>query len=297
EPAREHYHLFANGPTTLRRWNVRTNKAVDLADSVHAAACTRGVGPGPNVGEVVLLTGGCTTGRWTLWRTEPLVPLADTTSVATDHFVAVLGTGRWVVVNAAEFSIVACDSGSCTAESVPAHLGSDVVRSPRRDRAALITQRGGDPFAAGVPVVDVALGVVGYRVAALGAARGGAFSTGGDTLYLAGDSAAASLLVAVRAADGALLASRRLAYHPCAVAADQLRPWLFVAGEAFLQVFDRRTLTSLTTLRVTSDSAYGAAPCRILPNPLERRVYVVETWVGEYNPLARAHLYSFQTPP
>ncbi len=35
-------------------------------------------------------------------------------------------------------------------------------------------------FAGGVPVVDVGLGRVGYRVPALGAAHGGAFSAGGD---------------------------------------------------------------------------------------------------------------------
>lgn len=300
EPAREHYHLFGNGPTNLRRWNVRTNKAVDLADTVHAAACTRGVGPGPNVGEVVLLTGGCATGRWMLWRTEPLVPLSDTTSAQTDHFVAVLGAGRWVVVGADAFSVVACDGGSCSSESIPAHRASDVVRSPRGDRAALITRIDADLLATGVPVVDVALGTVGYSVPALGSAHGGAFSAGGDTLYLAGDSASTSLLVAVRASDGQLLASRRLNYEPCAVAADQLRPWLYVAGggpQAFLQVFDRRTMTAITTLRVTSDTLYGRDFCRILPNPLERRVYVVDTWVGEYRPLARAQLYSFQTPP
>lgn len=300
EPAREHYHLFGNGPTNLRRWNLRTNKAVDLADTVHAAVCTGGVGPGPNIGEVVLLTGGCTAGRWMLWRTEPLVPLADTTSVAADRFVAVLGTGRWVALSDQRFSVVACDKGSCTSESVPAPSGSDVIRSPRGDRAALIVRHNFAPPASGVPVVDVALGKVGYRVPSLSAAHGGAFSTGGDTLYLAGDSASTAMLVAVRASDGALLASRRLNYEPCAVAADQLRPWLYVAGattSAFLQVFDRRTMSSITTLRVTSDSAYGHNLCRVSPNPLERRVYVVDTWVGEYNPLARAQLYSFQTPP
>ena len=254
-----------------------------------------------------VLTGGCAAGRWMLWRTEPLVPLGDTTSAQTDRFVAVLGVGRWVVVGAEGFSVVACDGGSCSSESVPARSGSDVLRSPNGDRAALITRRDSALSATGVPVVDVALGTVAYRVPALGAAHGGAFSAGGDTLYLAGDSASASLLVAVRASDGELLASRRLNYEPCAVAADQVRPWIFVAGvtatppasapQSFLQVFDRRTMSSITTLHVTSDSVYGSNFCRILPNPLERRVYVVETSVGEHNPLARAQLYSFQTPP
>jgi len=63
----------------------------------------------------------------------------------------------------------------------------DVVRSPRGDRAALLAGTIGD--AAGAPVVDVDLGRVGFRVAGLSAAQGGAFSSAGDTLFLAGTSA------------------------------------------------------------------------------------------------------------
>ena len=52
----------------------------------------------------------------------------------------------------------------------------------------------------------------------------------------------------------------------------------------------------VTTLHVTSDITYGTQLCRIAQNPLERRVYVVETWAGEHNPTALAQLYSFETP-
>ncbi len=304
EAGRDPRYVFGNGPTSLRRWNVATNKAVDLGDTVHAVSCTGGVGPGPAVGDVVLLTGGCVSGRWMLWHTEPLYPLPDTTSVLSVRFVAVLSAGRWVAVDGQNFSVHACDGASCTSELISGTLSRDVVRSPRGDRAALLSRVLGDSGTAGVPVVDVALGKVGYRVAALSAAHGAAFSSGGDTLYLAGDSLAAFALVAIRASDGAVLTARRLDYEPCAVASDPVAPWVYVAGlsqasgRSLLQVFDRGTMDLITTLRVTSAIAYGdrSRLCRIMPNPIEHRVYVVDTWAGEHNPAAHAQLYSFETP-
>src|SRR6266487_1733455 len=167
EPGRDTRYLFGSGPTGLRRWNIRTNKAIELGDTVHAVSCTRGVGPGPTVGDLVLLTGGCSTGRWLVWHTEPLYPLTDTASAMTDHFVAVLQTGRWVVLADATFSVTACDSGVCTAETIPGTAVSDVVHSPRRDRAVLLAGTIGDSGTPGVPVIDVGLGSVGYRVRAL----------------------------------------------------------------------------------------------------------------------------------
>ncbi|HYU30361.1 MAG TPA: hypothetical protein VEK83_15125 [Gemmatimonadales bacterium] len=302
EPGRDTRYLFGSGPTGLRRWNIRTNKAIELGDTVHAVSCTRGVGPGPNVSDLVLLTGGCSTGRWLVWHTEPLYPLTDTASAMTDHFVAVLQTGRWVVLADATFSVTACDSGVCTAETIPGTAVSDVVRSPRRDRAVLLAGTIGDSGTPGVPVIDVGLGSVGYRVPALSAAQGAAFSSAGDTLYLAGESATAFTIVAVRASDGQLFASRSLDFEPCAVAPDQSRPWLYVAGvtttgQSRLEVFDRETMQALTTLHVVTDIPYGHELCRILPNPVEHRVYVAETWAGEHNPAAHAQLYVFETPP
>lgn len=110
-------------------------------------------------------------------------------------------------------------------------------------------------------------------------------------------------LVAVRADDGQRLTSRTLDYTPCAVAVDTTQRWLYVAGltvgptrRSVLQVFDRATMDLVTTLHVTSDITYGTQLCRVVQNPLERRVYVVETWAGEHNPTALAQLYSFETP-
>jgi len=50
EPGRDVRYLFGSGPTGLRRWNIRTNKAIDLGDTVHAVSCTRAWGRDPRSG-------------------------------------------------------------------------------------------------------------------------------------------------------------------------------------------------------------------------------------------------------
>ena len=305
ESGRDPRYVFGNGPTTLRRWNIATNKAIDFADSVHAVACTRGVGPGPNVGDLVLLTGGCTAGKWMVWRAEPLTPLSDTTSVAVTDFVAVLRTGRWVVLDGGVFSVVACDPGTaCTSQAIAGLFGSDVVRSPRGDRAVLLARPAGPGTQGGVPVVDVAQGTVGYRAPVLSAVRGAAFTPEGDTLFLVGDTAGAPALAALLAGDGTRLTTRALGVAPCAVAVDGAQRWLYVAGvttatadsQSVLQVLDRATLNVVTTLHITAGDGYGSNLCRIVQNQIERRVHVVNTWAGEHNPAVHAQLYSFETP-
>ena len=306
ESGRDPRHVFGNGPTTLRRWNIATNKTIDYPDSLHAVTCTRGVGPSPTVGDLVLLTGGCTAGTWMVWRPEPLTA-TDTTSVAVTDFVAVLRADRWIVLDGGVFSLVACESVTvCISEAIAGLVGTDVVRSPRGDRAALLARPaspGGGPTN-GMPVVDVAEGAIGYHVPALSGVQGAAFTPEGDTLFLAGDSAGVPALAAVLAADGARLATRTLGLSPCAVAVDGAHRWLYVAGQvtsspgpqSVLQVLDRTTLNAVTTLHVTGAAGYGRSLCRIVQNPIESRVYVVTTWAGEHNPGAHAQLYSFETP-
>ncbi|HJS43229.1 MAG TPA: hypothetical protein VJ755_07130 [Gemmatimonadales bacterium] len=310
ESGRDPRHVFGNGPTSLRRWNIATNKAIDYADSLHAVTCTRGVGPSPTAGDLALLTGGCTAGTWMVWHPEPLAA-TDTTSVAVTDFVAVLRTDRWIVLNNGLFSLVACESATvCTSEAIAGLVGTDVMRSPRGDRAALLGRRAGPGGPGGpgptnvIPVVDVAGGAIAYHVPPLSGVQGAAFTPEGDTLFLAGDSAGAPALAAVLAADGARLATRTLALSPCAVAADGAQRWLYVAGlvtlaadtTSVLQVLDRATLNVITTLQVTGADGYDGKRCRIVQNPIESRVYVVATWAGEHNPAVHAQLYSFETP-
>jgi hypothetical protein len=309
EPGRDPRYVFGSGPLSLRRWNVATNKTVDLGDSVHAVSCTSGIGPGPNVGEIVVLTGGCAAqgGRWTVWHTEPLYPLADTANVLTEHVVAVLATGRSVVLGGDAIAVIACGVGGCTSDSVRGTQGRDVVRSPRGDRAALLTRVVGDPGTPGTPVVDVSTGMVAYRVSSLREARGAAFSGGGDTLYLAGAQHASPTfaLAVVRAEDGAPLTSRTLDFEPCAVAVDPAGRWVYAAGlgggaagRSRLVVFDRASLTVIATLGVTSSAAFGHPErlCHLIPNSIGHLLYVVDTGAGEHDPAARAQLFSFETP-
>jgi hypothetical protein len=297
EPALDARHLFGNGPASLRRWNVATNKTQDYGDTIHAVGCTRGVGPGPGTGQLVLRR-ECDAARWMVWRTEPLGALPDTAAATTDRFVAVLAPGRWVVVRNEDFLAVRCDGGSCSTQSIAGTGGSDVMRSPRGDRAALVAHVTGVAGTDGAPVIDVALGSVGYHVAALRSAQGAAFSRTGDTLFLAGDSGSVSRLVAVRAGDGAPVASRDLEFAACALAVDPVQPWLYVAGMSRLQIFDLRTLTAITTLHVTAGggATFGDNFCRILPNPIDHSVNVAETWLREVDLPVRGHLFRFATP-
>lgn len=295
EPGLDPRHVFGNGPTSLRRWNVATNKTLDFDDSVHAVACTSGVGPGPGPGELVL-RGACGAAQWAVWRTEPFALRGDTAEATTDRFVAVLAPGRWVIARETDFLAVACDATACETQSIAASGGLDVVRSSRGDRATLVQRATGESANPGVPVVDVEQGALAFRATALRSAQGAAFSRGGDTLYVAGDSAGMTRLVAVRASDGVTLGSRDLAFAPCAVGLDPEQPWLYVAGAGRLQVFDQRTLLPITTLHVTGAPAFGAQFCRILPNPIGRMVNVAETWAGEFQPDVLGQLYRFETP-
>jgi hypothetical protein len=305
EPGRDPRYVFGSGPRSLRRWNVATNKAVDLGDTVHAVSCAHGIGPGPNLGEIVVLAGGCS-GRWTVWHTEPLYPLGDTAgaAAATERLVAILAAGRSVVLGGAAVAVNACTAGTCTSESVPGTEGRDVVRSPRGDRAALLTRLVGDPGTPGSPVVDVALGTIAYRATALREAWGAAFSAAGDTLYLAGTTPAGRFaLAALRAADGAALAARALDFAPCAVAVDPGGEWLYVAGlaesgQSRVQVFKRTSLHAVATLHVPAAAAFGQGSrlCHVIPNPIGHLLYVVDTQGGEHDPAARAQLFNFETP-
>jgi hypothetical protein len=157
--------------------------------------------------------------------------------------------------------------------------------------------------------VDVASGTIGYKVPPLRSVTGAAFSSAGDTLFIAGQDHAATaspaMLLAVRAADGIVLASTTLPFGSCAVAVDQTRPWLYVAGAVFLngawraalQVLDRRTLAPITTLGIPAGIVTaGLNFCRILPSPIERRVYLIDSWDGGFEPAARPGLFRFDTP-
>jgi DNA-binding beta-propeller fold protein YncE len=305
EPTAEPAEVFGNGPTGLRQWNVRTGVVLDFPDTMHIGTVTRGVGPGLVRGHVALFARS----QWRLWRiTGPKATLLDTIplEVASDRFVAVLAFGRYVTSGSHQFLLKACDLGACASQAVTGESGFDIVRSRRGDRAALVAPVVSD---SGAPVVDIASGRILYFVPPFRSVSGAAFSEEGDTLYVAGQEHAAawgdpSLLAAVGASDGTSLAIVPLEYSPCAVATEPTGSWLYVAGleraalggfSSVLQVFERRTLASITTLRLGRQS-YGQGFCRILPSSLEQRVYVIETAVAPFDSLARASLTRFDTP-
>jgi hypothetical protein len=298
--------VFGYGPVGLRRWNVSTGQTWDYPDSMHVASCTRGVGAGAHAGELVLHSFSCAS-RWQVWRLEPTLEHLDTTQWVTDRFVDVLGPGRYVLPRAHDFIVASCDT-ACVYDLPMGESGFDVVHSPTGEWAVPLAYTASD---SGAAVIDAAAGRVRYVVPPFRSAMGATFSDGGDTLYLAGQDhyatlGGAGLLVALRASDGLRLAAESLSYAPCAVALDPARPWLYVAGLynnlpdywSVLGVFEQTTLKPIVTLRVSDGAIFtGTGTCKILSSPLERRVYVIETWNGPFYAGSTPLVARFETPP
>ena len=149
----------------------------------------------------------------------------------------------------------------------------------------------------GVPVFDATVPGVAYTIAALTGTAAAAFTPGGDTVYVAGDSAYhGNMLLAVDAASGAVLGRTPVGgYWPregLAVAVDPLRPWLYVAwtvshdpynlDSVVVNVYDRRSLRRVATLAASSGMRAGIPVSpgfqpyawTFVMSPVERRLYL-----------------------
>ena len=294
--------VYGSGPTGLRRWNVSTGATLDYPDSMHTETCSRGVGAGPHIGELVLLHGDCSTPRWWLWRIEPTVALLDTTQLGSPRFVDVLGPGRYVLPGSHMTVIIVCDT-TCVQSDTRGESGFDVVHSPTGHRAVPLAYVVSDT---GAPVIDGTTGRLGYYVPQLESVLGAAFSESGDTLYLTGEdnvfTPGVNLLLAARAGDGSPLMVDTLSFNSCGVAVDPVRPLLYVAGNlgagtngrSVLGVFDRASLEPIALLH--ADSAVYYTPCQVLPSPLERRVYVSPSIEGTFDIRVHSWVASYETP-
>lgn len=297
--------LFGNGPFGLRRWDVRTGETVDYPDSMHVSTCTRGVGIGSTPGELVLQTGTCAA-KWRTWQVEPSVTRGDSTPLDTDRFLDVLGGGLYVTPGSHWFNLWSCDTACQWLGSPRGESGFDIVHSPVGDRAVLLAYSVSD---SGAPMIDVGAKRITY-IPPFRASVGAAFSEQGDTLFLVGQDHAASiggsgLVAAVRATDGTPFVLDTTNYSLCGVALDPARPLLYVAGVyrnppdywSVLGVLDRATLQPIVTLRTGEVALFGSNPCTILPNPLERRIYVVSSFDAPFDPRIQAWVVRFETPP
>jgi hypothetical protein len=235
----------------------------------------------------------------------------DTLCSASDRFVAALAPGVSALVAHHDVLVYSREGSTCTVHTpfVRAEETYDIVVSPRGDRAVILAGNyepldGSPP--AGVPVLDVATGVVAYGIGQIRYAATAAFSAGGDTLFVAGDDANRQpQLVMVRAGDGVILRSVALPLIAGAIAPDPFRPWLYVAGftwpdrRGHLLVFDRESLALMATLGAP-DSVSGYAHfnvwARLVPSPSEQRVFVVSAY-DLYSTDSRAFLTRFRTPP
>ena len=299
--------VLGNGPTGLRLWDVYSGTTFDFPDSLQDIQCTRGVGPSNAAGRVVLFgpPGACQTpSKWFVWSLTPTATRLDSIRPATTRLAAELSPGHHFLASTHTFLLEACDT--CPQATYAAENPHDVAFSPAGDQAVIIANN--FQILLGAPVIDAASAQVSYVVPEMWDVEGAGFSAGGDTIYLAGlDSTQPQWrprLVAVRAADGHPLISLTPDVQPFAVSLDQARPWLYLFGwrgashTLALQVFDRRTLQPIATAGVPAgQSCFACGFYRILPSPLERRVYVVVTWDGDFTAGRTASLFRFDTPP
>lgn len=299
-------------------WNLQSTITTPLPDSLHDPMCAEGVGLSY---AGVALRPNCTySDRWWSWRVRPALELVDD-SLCGGYYGDIafeLGPGRGLRMAPYEVSRSYRDSLTCSLSHLVWASASDVIISPRGDRAVIIAQGYGsrhylDPANAplGMPVLDVEAGRIAYEVASLHGPSGAAFSNEGDTLFAVGrdDSGRQQVLLALRAADGRLLRRQFLEPHTSqAIAVDPTRPWVYVSVSACaepdvrteLLVFDRRSLALLARLGVPDGASAFACgepdETHIVPSPAEQRVYLL--WAPHYRVHAAPALFTrFRTPP
>jgi hypothetical protein len=155
-----------------------------------------------------------------------------------------------------------------------------MVMSPRGDRVV--------PLCYGsAPVVDTRSPGVAYSVTTFRWLDAAEFTAGGDTLFLAGgDSAGTAMVLAVDALTGREIARAQSgAGESTALAADPIRPWLYVwslrPGPVwYVDVLDRGTLSHVAALRVPSPAvaagpaaAFATGYWTLILSPVERVLY------------------------
>lgn len=200
-----------------------------------------------------------------------------------------LARGRWLIDYKQHLRIV---TGSPAAGFV---AGPDILCgqpwgfavSPRGDRVAPRGCYVPSP-GPGLPVFDIAGPGVAYYLSSMDQSDEAAFSDGGDTLFRSGsrqippDWSWETVLEAVDATSGRVLASTRLGAASWALTVDPGRPWIYVYGwsgaEPVVELFDRGSLAHVATLRVPAaavDSSllYYNDYVAVL-SPVERRLYV-----------------------
>jgi hypothetical protein len=306
--------VVGTGVTGAVVWNLQTTIGTPLPDSLHDPMCAGGVGP--SYAGITLVPSCQYADRWWSWRLRPTVELVDDSLCGGwyNAFAVELGHGRGLALGTDEVWLSYRDGLTCSRSHLVWAGASDVVISPRGDRAAIIAQGYGSRHyldtanaPLGMPVIDVEGGRIAYEVGSLHGPSGAAFSNEGDTLFVVGRDASGrqEVLLALRAADGQLLRSLVVPLKSWAIAVDPVRPWVYVGGYTLpegrtqLLVFDRKSLALLASVGAP-DSVSGFTCCdfgtRIVPSPAEQRVYVV--WAPHYRvEAAPAFLTRFRTPP
>ena len=280
------------------RWNIQARTATRVMGVQHDGSCVWGIGSSYTPSHLVLHYGTCPieTG-WSIWRMAGTPTPFDSIPLATRSISVELAPKKTLYSDHHEFWLVDCDTTPCRNDFVTAERVTDVVFSPPRHR---LVPLGAFLPPDGVPIVDPATARVVYRIPRIRLPYGAAFSLGGDTLFVGGLSGSAvdapSHIVRARASDGQVDTIIDVPQTVVAIEVDPVRPWLYImfGDPPSFDVWDRRTLTRIASFPIPGKSCLCFWKTKILPSPLEHRVYVASTHLAEG---AAASLLVFDTPP
>lgn len=322
--------VIGNGITGMAGVNLLTGTVTPYPDSMHSSDCDWGPGLTPEPGRFILEApqAGCANASWQvapfLERFES-APAFPSVGGATHRVIAQLGPGRWLVSEQNDFTLWAC-ADVCTNTSagippdVPGQVDGIHLAPSLGDRAAVDARSVAG--ATGVPVINTATATVAYWEPSLAWSEGAAFSSGGDTLFIAGGDSTTgghSWMFVLRASDGLVLDSVPLAVRPGDLALDPGGRWIYVSGQyasyhvgywvvaSGLEIVDRPTLRPVSVMLSDSLpaplSGASGSKYRLVLDPADRRGYVLRTDLYQVPDAANwpwtatTYLFGFSTPP
>lgn len=321
--------VIGNGATGVVTADLHTGTVTMYPDSMHSSSCGWGPGVTSDSAQFILQVPNgaspCVNSRWRM--TPSRMHLEATPSFSAvqseDHrLIAELAPRRWLVSEQYDLTLWVCDTGCVNtyagnapnAPTVPGRIDG-VHLSPRGDRVGVDDYS--NEGATGIPVIDAQTARVAYWKPTMAWSEGAAFSSHGDTLFIAGGDSATggqTWMFVLRAGDGAVLDSVPLAVRPGDVALDPEGRWIYVSGvsdayhvsywsvAASLEVIDRATMAPVTVM--LSDSIQVSTDVwdkhRIVLDPADHQVFVVTTdiyLVPDMRPSnATARVFRFSTP-
>jgi hypothetical protein len=289
--------FLANGESTLVEIDARLLTATPFARSLHAAAgCALGPGPTFDGQSYLLMPNTAPACGWLqVWQLGALPGVVDSLPASGS---AIVAARLSVNVHAYherqnELLHVVGPSSPPFAEHADQVYGFRL--SPRGDRAIPL----GDQWVTGVPVIDSHTGAFAYRLPAVRATYGAAFSAGGDTAFVT-DGYRTGVLVADATTGDSLawvrldtVTSARTAWD---LALEPSGRWIFVELESGVAVIDRENLDLAAVVRWPAGQGCTGWST-FLFSATQPSLYLAMTGATYWDPTARACVLSFSTIP